>query len=81
MYPNPATSTTLQVDYTINYGDNAYITIVPLYLASGTPTQYSVDKSQNVIHIDISGFALGAYKVVLYCDGNMVDSENLIIGN
>lgn len=81
VYPNPATSTTLQVDYTINYGDNAYITIVPLYLASGTPTHYPVDKNQNEIHIDISGFALGAYKVVLYCDGNMVDSENLIIGN
>ena len=79
--PNPAVGSTLKVDYTINYGDNAYISIVPLYLASGTPTNYPVDKSQNEIHIDISGFALGAYKVVLYCDGNIVDSENLIIGN
>ena len=79
IYPNPATSTMVQVDYTINHGNNAYIRIVPVYGASGNGTNYPVNINENEIQIDISGYILGAYKVILYCDGDMVESKNLLI--
>lgn len=77
--PNPTTSSTIQVDYTINYGNNAYIKIIPVYGASGNGTNYPVNVNQNTINIDLTGYVLGAYKVVLYCDGNIVESKNLLI--
>lgn len=79
IYPNPATSTMVQVDYTINHGNNAYIRIVPVYGASGNGTNYPVNINENEIQIDISGYIPGAYKVILYCDGDMVESKNLLI--
>ena len=79
VYPNPATSTMVQVDYTINHGNNAYIRIVPVYGASGNGTNYPVNINQNTIQIDLSGYIPGAYKVILYCDGIIVESRNLLI--
>lgn len=79
IYPNPTAGTTIQVDYTANNVNSAYITIVPVYGASGNGTNYPINLNQNTIQIDISGYIPGSYKVILYCDGNMVESKNLLI--
>lgn len=79
IYPNPSASSMVQVDYTINHGNNAYVRIAPVYGASGNGTNYPVNINENEIQIDISGYAAGAYKVILYCDGTIVASENLLI--
>ena len=34
---------------------------------------------ESEIQIDVSGYIPGAYKVILYCDGTIVASENLLI--
>ena len=77
--PNPATSSVVNIDYTINNGNSAYIRIIPVYGASGNGTNYPINVNQNTIQIPLTGYSIGAYKVVLYCDGNMVESKNLLI--
>lgn len=77
--PNPATST-ITVGYAINNGQRATLSILPLY--GGTPgngTNYSLDIDAQQVQIDLSGYANGLYKVILYCDGNFVASESLVI--
>jgi len=34
---------------------------------------------ESEIQIDVSGYIPGAYKVILYSDGNMVETKNLLI--
>lgn len=79
IYPNPTAGTTIEVDYTANNVNSAYIRIVPVYGASGNGTSYPINLNQNTIQVDISGYIPGSYKVILYCDGNIVESKNLLI--
>lgn len=69
----------VQIDYTINNGNNAYIRIVPVYGVSGNGTNYPVNIDENEKQIDVSGYIPRAYKVILYSDGNMVEIKNLLI--
>jgi hypothetical protein len=80
IYPNPSSSSTMiKIDYTINHGNSAYIKIVPVYGTFGNGTNYPININQNEIQIDLSGYIPGAYKVILYCDGDIVESKNLLI--
>lgn len=58
------------------------ISVVPVYgSVPGNGIDYTLDIDREEIEIDLSGYANGVYKVVLYCDGSLVSSENLIINH
>src|SRR5690606_19906556 len=77
IYPNPA-SDVLTVDYKINEGNSAYLSITGVYM-SNVSNNYILDIDQEQITIDVSSYPLGAYVITLVTDGNISDSENLII--
>lgn len=77
IYPNPA-SNILTVDYKINEGSSAYLSITGVYM-SNISNNYILDIDQEQITIDVSNYPLGAYVIALITDGNISGSENLII--
>ena len=77
IYPNPA-SDVLTVNYKINEGGSAYLSITGVYM-SNISNNYILYIDQEQITIDISNYPLGAYVITLVTDGNISDSENLII--
>lgn len=77
IYPNPA-SDVLTVDYKINEGSSAYLSITGVYM-SNISNNYILDIDQEQITINVSNYPLGAYVITLITDGNISDSENLII--
>ena len=77
IYPNPANDV-LTVDYQINEGTSAYLSITGVYM-SNMSNNYILDIDQEEITIDVSNYPLGAYVITLITDGNVSDSENLII--
>ena len=78
IYPNPATADVITVDYTINEGTSAYLSITGTYM-SNVSDNYILDTNQDQITIDVSNYPLGTYVITLVTDGNISDSENLII--
>ncbi|WP_338157212.1 T9SS type A sorting domain-containing protein, partial [Avrilella dinanensis] len=78
IYPNPATADVITVDYTINEGTSAYLSITGTYM-SNVSNNYILDTNQDQIAINVSNYPLGAYIITLVTDGNISDSENLII--
>ncbi|TDS58865.1 subtilase family protein [Myroides indicus] len=79
--PNPASSS-ITVSYVVNNADSAYISVVPVYGGvPGNETNYVLNIDEQQMQIDLLGYANGVYKVILYCNGNLVSSENLIINH
>ena len=77
VYPNPANDV-VTVDYKINEGNSAYLSITGVYM-SNISNNYILDIDQEHITIDLSDYPLGVYVVTLVTDGNISDSENLLI--
>lgn len=46
---------------------------------SNVSDNYILDTNQDQITIDVSNYPLGTYVITLVTDGNISDSENLII--
>ncbi|WP_353158937.1 S8 family serine peptidase [Myroides odoratus] len=81
LYPNPANNQ-CTIKYTINSATKAHITLIPIYrgtLSNGV--SYPLDISKNQITLDTSQYMSGMYKIMLYTDGKLLDSQNLIISN
>src|SRR5690606_19024985 len=78
IYPNPATADVITVDYKINEGTSAYLSITGTYM-SNVSNNYILDTNQEQIAINVSNYPLGAYIITLVTDGNISDSENLSI--
>ena len=76
IYPNPA-SDNIQVNYKINKGSSAYLSVVGVY-GSNTSENYILDIHQDNISIDVSNYPIGLYTVALITDGEIVDSKTLI---
>ena len=76
IYPNPA-SDNIQVNYKINKGSSAYLSVVGVY-GSSASENYILDINQNSINIDVSNYPIGLYTVALITDGEIVDSKTLI---
>lgn len=74
--PNPATGQ-VSVKYEIGTGNAAYLMLTNIN--STISNNYILDEAQNEILLDISGFPPGTYVVSLVIDGQIVDSENLVI--
>ncbi len=76
MSPNP-TNTTALIEYKISNVNSAYLIFSKPY--TGIQNQYILDPTQNQISIDVSVMSLGAYSVILMCDGIAKDVKSLII--
>lgn len=74
--PNPADQF-INVEYRATGANSAYLMLVPLH--SQTSNQYILNTSENAQTIDVSSYEEGQYAVVLICDGNVVDYENILI--
>ncbi|MCP1996537.1 hypothetical protein [Flavobacterium sp. HSC-61S13] len=76
--PNPAAES-VNIYYHISKSTQSYISIIPIYGAVGNAVHYPVKGDDNFIHIDLSSFASGLYKIILYVDHNAVDSKSLLV--
>lgn len=73
-----ATTNVINVQYKINEGSSAYLSINGTYM-SNVSNNYILAIDDEQITIDVSNYPLGTYIVTLVIDGNISDSENLII--
>lgn len=74
--PNPAHSD-ITIDYFAGNSSSTYLRITSV--ATGNQDNYIVN-TQNTSHtIGLNAYSVGMYIVSLICDGNIVDSKNLII--
>ncbi len=73
--PNPAANQ-VSVKYEVGIGNSAYLTITNI--SSTISNNYILDELANEIILDVSGYTAGIYVVSLVCNGQIVDSENLI---
>lgn len=76
--PNPASSQ-ITVSYDASLATTASIMITPA--TGGTSNSYAINPSENGIVIDVSSYNSGNYIVNLVCNGQIEDSENLLITN
>ncbi|MGB3453998.1 MAG: hypothetical protein WBA59_09225 [Moheibacter sp.] len=76
--PNPSSSY-ITLNYTLNSPISSYLSIVG-YTGNdtGVVRNYIIDTNSSQKSIDISGFAIGFYTVSLICDGQTINSLNLI---
>lgn len=76
--PNP-TSNNINITYNLNSPASAYISITG-YIGNDTGIQrnYTIGLESNELNIDITEYATGYYAVSLVCDGQVVESKNLI---
>ena len=74
--PNP-TSGTVEVNYKINEGNNAYLAITSIDNPTITDN-YMLNLEENITQIDLAAFSLGVYSIALIVDGQIADTKNLI---
>lgn len=75
LIPNPAINQ-VTVNYTADEAKSAYLTVVST--VTGIFNNYILDINSSSIVVDISSYTSGLYSVVLVCDGEIVDSKNLV---
>lgn len=78
IFPNPA-KTSLQVNYQINKRKSAKLEFVPIYGAVGNAISVPLHVSESSVVVDVSHWQRGLYKLVLYCDGEMMEVKNVLI--
>jgi hypothetical protein len=76
--PNPSSSN-ITVNYNLNLPLSAYLSIVG-YVGNDTGIRrnYILNIESSQTNIDISNYATGYYTVALFCDGEIVETLNLI---
>jgi len=74
--PNPASSQ-IQICYLTQGANSSYISITSLQAAINN--NYILNNTQSDITIDVSTYNTGIYIVTLVCDGQVIESKNLVI--
>jgi len=74
--PNPA-SNQVQVDFNVKDASSAYIMITSTQTA--VSNNYILDISQSKTNINISNYIPSTYVLSLVCNGEIVESKNLVI--
>ena len=73
--PNP-TSSQVDIAYEIDGSNSAYLML--LNINSGNSENFILDVTTDITTLNISSFSTGLYSVILICDGEIQDSQNLI---
>jgi len=81
-YPNPAFGEA-QVKYIINQGENAYLSIIPIYtdvvnVANAVSDNYILDVNNNTKIVNLNNYSIGLYKIILIVNGEISDTKTLI---
>jgi len=76
-YPNP-TNSQAHVKYVINQGENAYLSIIPIYATSVVSNNYILDVNNNTKIVNLNNHSDGLYKIILVVDGQISDTKTLI---
>lgn len=76
MSPNPAQDE-VTIEYKAQEATSAYIMIIST--TNGNTDNYILDTTETEIIIDTTGLTPGLYHISLVCDGELVDTKNLII--
>lgn len=74
--PNPASDTVI-IDYTINTGTSAYVSINGFYNTTAS-SNYILDINAGQAAINVSNYPNGFYTIQLICDGQVTDTKTLI---
>jgi len=77
--PNPADNN-LHVEYKVNEGTSAYLTITNISGNSSAVGNYVLDINSDYININLSSYPTGVYSVSLIVDGQVADVQELIKG-
>lgn len=77
IFPNP-TVNQATVTYKINEGDAAYLSLNPVYGASGVSQNYILDIAQSETTLDLSAYPIGTYLVTLVTNGQIADTNYLV---
>jgi len=81
-YPNPA-SGEAHVKYIVNQGENAYLSIIPIYtdvvnVANTVSDNYILDVNNNTKIVNLNNYSVGLYKIILVVDGQISDTQTLL---
>ncbi len=76
--PNPS-SGQLTIGYDASSCKQAYLMIKPIYGVFENPQTIKLDPEKKATLYDVSEYQSGVYKVLLYCDGKLVDSKSLMV--
>jgi len=79
-YPNPANGEA-HVKYIVNQGENAYLSIIPIYATSIVSNNYILDVNNNTRILNLNNYSDGLYKIILVVDGQISDAQTLIKTN
>ena len=74
--PNPGTDF-IDVQYMISQSISAYLSIVNI--SNADTNNYILDSTGGILNINISSYSQGLYSISLVCDGEVKDSELLVI--
>lgn len=74
--PNPA-SGQVTVSHATTGATSAYITIMQPY--TSVSTNYTINPADRQTSINLAGYTPGTYSVILVCNGQAVDSKQLVI--
>ncbi|MGO2358532.1 MAG: S8 family serine peptidase [Mesonia sp.] len=74
--PNPANNQ-VQVAYQTQGATSAYLSITSTQTA--VSNNYILNVSNNNLNIDVSSYPAGTYVIALSCDGEIIETKNLII--
>lgn len=77
LVPNPATNETI-VQYKINEGDTAYLSVTPLYGANTVSYNYVLNIEETEAHLNLSNYPPGIYAIALITNGHISDTSSLI---
>ncbi len=75
--PNPAVSD-LNVEYYLQTPAPISATLM-ISQPYGNSNTYDVDVNSSTLHIDLSSYSTGYYEVLLFCNGQIVDTKALSI--
>jgi len=80
-YPNP-TSNFVTINYKINQGENAYLSVVKMYggasVSDAVSNNYILDLDNNTRTLNLNNYSKGLYKIILVVDGQISDTQTLI---
>ncbi len=74
--PNPANNQ-VPINYPVEGANSSYISVTSVQNAVSNNYILNIDDPN--LSIDVSNYTSGIYVVTLYCDGEIVESKNLVL--
>jgi len=70
------------VNYIINQGENAYLSVIPMYggvnVIDAVSNNCILDLDNNIRTLNLNNYSEGLYKIILVVNGEISDTKTLI---